>query len=314
MLKINNYSVRFSENGTAVCEDIVLTVKKGEKRIIIGETGSGKSVLLLGILKLLPEEAIVSGEVILNGIDLSSRTFEEMCEIREKKIAYIPQGSGNSLNPLMKIERQLGEAMGLYGFRNRKKRKEKVIEMLKRYNLGQEEKVAEAYPHQLSGGMKQRILVAMGMGKNADIILADEPTKGVDKKRRDLIEDDFIRQDTAILCITHDIHFARRVADFIVVMYAAQQVECCTKEEFFSEPLHPYSRALLDALPQNGAKVSMGFAPPHSEYKNYGCRFADRCPCKFEKCKEKPPLYQVGNRKVRCHLYADQCKEYFKKL
>lgn len=233
MLKIDKYSVRFKENGVPVCEDISLSVKRGEKTVIIGETGSGKSVLLLGILKLLPKEAVVSGKIELDRIDLGTKTTEEMYEIREKKISYIPQGSGSSLNPLMRIEQQMGEAMGLYGFSKRKERKEKAIEMLRRYNLGQEEKVAAAYPHQLSGGMKQRILIAMGFGKKADIILADEPTKGVDKRRGILIEDDFIRQNTAILCVTHDIHFAERVADSIIVMYAAQQMECCTKEEFF---------------------------------------------------------------------------------
>ena len=154
--------------------------------------------------------------------------------------------------------------------------------------------------------MKQRVLIAMGSASGAKILLADEPTKGLDEERVELVIE-LIRQlkGRTLLCVSHDLHFAEAVADRVCVMYASQQVEECSREAFFGEPLHPYSRMMLEALPERGMRGDFSFAPPHEKYGEMGCHFYSRCPQRSGLCRKKPPLVERGGRKVRCWQYAD---------
>jgi peptide/nickel transport system ATP-binding protein len=307
MLKLENITVRFGvpENNPVV-NDVSLTVEPLDKIGIIGETGSGKSILLLTMLKMLPKSALVSGKLLFDNRDILQMNRKEMAGIRGKIISYVPQGSGNSLNPLLTIGYQIGETLIYHEKIKKKEAVERAIDILRSFDIGNEEKIVQTYPHCLSGGMKQRVLIAMGIASGSPIIFIDEPTKGLDSRRVNMVIESFkLLKDRTILCVTHDLVFAKHIAEKILVMYASQQVEFANKGEFFSEPLHPYSKALLQALPENGLHVNMGFAPPNNEYENInGCLFSNRCPDRNSRCHLRPPLVDVYGRKVRCWNYV----------
>ena len=308
MLEIKHVSVKFSDQSSVqAVEDVTLTVHDGEKIALVGETGSGKSVLLLAILRLLPESAIVSGETIYHGEDIQLMKRRQLNRLRGAEISYVPQGGGGSMNPLMKVGFQVGEPLIEHRGFSKKQAAEKSVELLRLFHLGDEEQLAQSYPHTFSGGMRQRAMVAMGISAGAELILADEPSKGLDEKRVALVVDAF-RQlgDRSLLCVTHDMMFAGKISDHICVLYAAQQVEYGPTEELLRDPLHPYTQDMIHAIPENGMTVSMaGFAPPHDGYENYGCRYKHRCKDCREQCNTMPPLFSVGSRKVRCWNYAD---------
>lgn len=304
MIELNNVSVSFSREVLAL-DNISLTVPDGLNTVVIGESGSGKSVMLSAILRILPPGTRVTGRIFLDGTQLLGLTEKEIGQIRGRRLAYIPQGSGNSLNPLLTVGFQIAEPMMEFGGISKKEAIGSAVSWMKRLHIGHEEQVARAYPHTLSGGMKQRALIAMGASGGAKTLLADEPTKGLDADRALRVVDVFRELgDRTILCVSHDLHFVREIADRVSVMYAAQQVEYCGKDEFFSDPLHPYSRLMLEALPENGLRAGPGFAPPHGDYAALGCHFRSRCPCAFKRCGEAPPMVECGGRKVRCWQYA----------
>lgn len=306
-LEIKDVSVRFGgEHSVGAVEHLSLNLREGSKTALIGESGSGKSVLLLAMLRLLPKSAEISGQVLFQGEDLLEKTESELEKIRGGKIAYIPQGSGNGMNPLLKVGFQVAEPLMEHRGYGKRQLMGESVRLLKRFHLGQEDKRVKEYPHTFSGGMRQRAMVAMGVSAGARLLLADEPTKGLDYSRIQRVADCFqnLREET-LLCVTHDINFARQVGEHITVMYAAQQLEEAGRDEFFSSPLHPYSKAILAAMPENGLKSSVGFAPPHDAYQGAGCRFADRCPFRRGRCSETPPMVEKHQHKVRCWMYAD---------
>ena len=216
------------------------------------------------------------------------------------------RGGGNSLNPLLKEGLQIAEPlMETCGIGKKEAVKEAIL-WDEETPSGQEELLAEAYPHTLSGGMKQRVLIAMGSARSK-ILLADEPTKGLDEERVELVIE-LIRQlkGRTLLCVSHDLHFAEgSCRQSLCYTYASQQVEECSREAFFGEPLHPYSRMMLEALPERGMRGDFSFAPPHEKYGEMGCHFYSRCPQRSGLCRKKPPLVERGGRKVRCWQYAD---------
>ena len=308
LLEVKNVAIRFGDNREVVSE-ACFSVKNRQRMAIVGETGSGKSVLLLAILKMLPQKAIVNGQIYFEDSELTRLSDKEMNEIRGRKIGYIPQGSGNGLNPLLTIGYQLTES--IVKFRKCSKNEALCIakELIDRFEIG-DASVLHKYPFQLSGGMRQRVLIAMGIAGNAELILADEPTKGLDQHRIKLVIDAFRKlENQTLLCVTHDLRFAKAIATDIIVMYASQQIEMCTSEEFFLDPLHPYSQAMLMALPENGLEAKLGFAPPR-EGRCSGdtepCHFRSRCPYSDIRCEKMPPMLTVGKRMVRCWRYADQ--------
>lgn len=308
MLQIQNVSVKFSaDSDVQAVEDVSLVLPDHGKTALVGETGSGKSVLLLAILRLLPETAQMKGDVLLDGRSIWKMKRKELNQIRGGVISYVPQGGGGSMNPLMKVGFQVGEPLMEHKKVSKKEAFAKSIDLLRYFHLGDEEKLAAAYPHTFSGGMRQRAMVAMGIAAGAKIVLADEPSKGLDEKRVALVVEAFRQlQSESLLCVTHDLVFAGKISDHICVLYAAQQVEYGPTEELLKAPLHPYTADMIAAIPENGMQVDKaGFAPPHTGYENYGCRYRHRCMYCTEQCANMPPIFEVGDRKVRCWLYAD---------
>lgn len=304
-MDIKNLSVSFSKEIKAIdCLD--LSVPDGKNSIVIGESGSGKSVMLAAILRILPSSARVSGEVLLNDENILAIPEKEMEKIRGDAIAYIPQSGGNSMNPLLTVGFQIAEPLVERKTVPKSKAWETAVRWMKKLNLGSEERLASAYPHTLSGGMRQRALIAMGAIVGAPILLADEPTKGLDGERIETVTELLSKlDDRTLLCVSHDLRFVRAIADYVCVMYASQMVEYSPCKDFFENPLHPYSQMTLKAMPENGLHASMGFAPSHKEFALLGCHFYDRCPYHSEQCKMPPPMVQQGQRKVRCWRYAD---------
>lgn len=311
ILELKDISVRFTaKSQVQAVEDVSLSIEDRSKVAIVGETGSGKSILLLAILCLLPEDARVSGQVLFEGRDLLRLTRPELDQLRGSEISYIPQGSGNAMNPLYSVGFQVAEPMMEHKGLEKKTAFVKAVELLKKFKLGDEERIAKQYPHTYSGGMRQRALIAMGIGAGARMLLADEPTKGLDEERVDLVVDSFrMLADKTILCVTHDLNFAQRISDHICVMYAASQVEYGPTQEMLDAPLHPYTRDMIMAMPEYGLHASQGFAVSHEDYGTMGCKYAPRCSDCFEKCNQVPPVVAVGDRLVRCWKYVQEPAE-----
>jgi oligopeptide/dipeptide ABC transporter ATP-binding protein len=307
LLLIRNLSVEFPGPGGSIraVDKVDLEIEKGERVALVGETGSGKSVLLLSLLRLLPAGARISGEVWYEGRNLLRLSEDELCRIRGRELAYIPQGTGNALNPVLTVGIQVAEPLIVHlGFKKRPALA-KAVSLLGQLGIPEAQKRAFEYPHQYSGGMKQRVLVAMGVVAEPEVLLADEPTKGVDWERREEIINLFQSlAEKTILTVTHDLWFAEKFAQKVAVMYAAQIVEVAPQAEFFRQPLHPYAQALLAALPPRGLRPLAGYAPEHASYGEPGCRFRMRCPRAFRRCQEEPPLLEENGRRVRCWLYV----------
>jgi oligopeptide/dipeptide ABC transporter ATP-binding protein len=307
LLLIRNLSVEFPGPGGSIraVDKVDLEIEKGERVALVGETGSGKSVLLLSLLRLLPAGARISGEVWYEGRNLLRLSEDELCRIRGRELAYIPQGTGNALNPVLTVGIQVAEPLIVHlGFKKRPALA-KAVSLLGQLGIPEAQNRAFEYPHQYSGGMKQRVLVAMGVVAEPEVLLADEPTKGVDWERREEIINLFQSlAEKTILTVTHDLWFAEKFAQKVAVMYAAQIVEVAPQAEFFRQPLHPYAQALLAALPPRGLRPLAGYAPEHASYGEPGCRFRMRCPRAFRRCQEEPPLLEENGRRVRCWLYV----------
>ncbi len=313
ILRIRGLKVSFqTERGRIdVLDDISLNLRKGRVLSLVGESGSGKSVLGISIMRLLPSNASSSGEILYGGKNLLDLNERSMREIRGKEIAWIPQNPDTMLNPTLKIGDQIGEILiERYGYK-RKEAWKTSVEILRKLGLNPPERIARSYPRQLSGGMKQRALLAIGIAGKPKVLLVDEPTKGLDsimkeKALKALREIKNMRDSPAILLITHDLEFAEKLADVIAVMYCGQIVEITKAEYFFRSPLHPYSKLLLDALPSRGLIPIPGRHPNITD-PPIGCRFHPRCPYSHsqEKCLDEPPMIPVGENEVKCWLYDD---------
>ena len=303
MIEIRDVSVSFGD--ILAVDRITFRIEAGDKTMIIGETGSGKSVLLQALLRLLSDSAFVTGSVLYEGRDLLQMQRKELDCLRGSQLAYIPQGGGGSLNPLLKIGYQVGETLIEHQAYTKKQAIAAAIPLLRRFQLGNENQLVKSYPHSFSGGMRQRAMIAMGVANNAKWLFADEPTKGLDNERIRQVVDCFLQfKEESLLCVTHDLRFARIVGKRCLVMYAAQVVHDAPVDALFQEPLHPYTRALIDAQPENGLRCNIGFAPLHEEYAVTGCRYAARCPDCTERCAQPPPIVPVGKQNVRCWKYA----------
>ena len=304
MIEIRNLTVSFGGH-LPVVDSLNLDIEAGKTTVIVGESGSGKSVTIAAILRLLPHEADVSGSIKLDGNELLGLDETEMNRLRGRVLGYVPQGGGNSMHPLLSVGEQVAEPIAVHEKLPKKRAFQSAIEWLGKMGLTPAEKVARAYPHTLSGGMKQRALIAMGAAGGAQTLLADEPTKGLDYKRIAQVEELFGGlHGRTILCVTHDLRFAKNIADNVCVMYGGEAVELADAESFFAEPLHPYSKMLISALPENGMSCPNGFTPPLEARS--GCLFYERCPSREDACRQGTQTVNVGNHRVRCRLYADK--------
>lgn len=306
LLRVNDLSVCFrGGNHVQAVEGVSMEVFRGDRLCIIGETGSGKSILLLAILRLLPGTAQVTGDALFREQSLFAMTARELDRIRGGSISYVPQGSGNGMNPLLRVGFQVGEPLMAHRGLRRREAGQRAVELLRRFHLGREESLARQYPFTFSGGMRQRALIAMGVAADAELMFADEPTKGLDERRIRLVADAFLALERqTLVCVTHDLSFARTIATKVSVMYAANQVELADAQELFRNPLHPYTRDMIAAMPENGLRFNPGFAPSHEDAAVKGCKYASRCPDRMARCGQMPPMTEVGGHQVRCWKYV----------
>ena len=297
-------------------DGVDFTVRKGETLGIVGESGCGKSVTSMSILKLLPPEGkVVEGEILFKGRDLTKCSSSEMEKIRGKEIAMIFQEPMTSLNPVYTVGQQIGEMIKTHEQLSKKQLREKAIEMLKLVGIPSPEKRIDEYPHELSGGMRQRVMIAMALFCNPELLIADEPTTALDVTIQaqilELMRELKNKLGTSIMMITHDLGVIAEMADYVLVMYAGMVMEYCSVRDLFQKPLHPYTQGLINSLPRiDDAKdklyVIEGSVPSLYDMPE-GCRFWPRCPHAKEICKTRiPELYDCGGRKVRCFLYDDE--------
>ncbi|MBC2705745.1 dipeptide/oligopeptide/nickel ABC transporter permease/ATP-binding protein [Desulfobacula sp.] len=292
-------------NRVMAVDSVDLTVCAKDKIAVMGETGAGKSILLLGLLKLLPQGARVSGAIEYHGRDMAGFSDEEIRRIRGVKTAYVPQAAGNGLNPVLNIGSQVAERQIIHFKTDKKTALKQAQTLLADMGIKNIKKRISDYPHQFSGGMKQRLLLASAMLSKSGVLLADEPTKGLDMGNKKAILE-IINNSSAKACVivTHDFWFAKRFATTIVVMFQGLIVESGPRESFFSTPFHPFSQSLLAALPSRGLKVRCGYVPGRLGDFQTGCPFLARCDVKTGRCMQRPPLFRQKGHKVRCWHYA----------
>lgn len=292
--------------------DVSFSLEKGKMLSIVGESGCGKTMSAMSILNLIPKTAkITSGEILFNNENLLTKTQKQMQHIRGAKIALIPQDPMTSLNPLYTVGDQLLEIIKIHQNLTGIDAEKKAIEAFEAVQIPSAKSRLKNYPHEFSGGMKQRAIIAMALCCNAEILIADEPTTALDvtiqAQIMHLLQDIKINNGTSILLITHDLALVRENSDEIAVMYSGRIVENAPNEEFFKNPMHPYSKALLKSIPSNrGEKLeTIKGQPPTLSQKIDGCKFHPRCEfCKEICTKEIPILKNINpNHKCACHLY-----------
>lgn len=316
LLAVKNLNIGFNFlNGYAqAVHNVGFELEKGETLAIVGESGSGKTLSSMAVLNLLPENAIVTdGEVIFEGENLLKLPQKIMQKIRGKKIALIPQDPMTSLDPLYTIGDQLLEVIEIHQDKKGKDAKEIAVEALERVKIPDAREKLDAYPHEFSGGMKQRVIIAMALACNAQIIIADEPTTALDvtvqAQIMEILREIKAKSDISIILITHDMGIVAQNADKIAVMYAGHIVEFATKEALFKNPKHPYTKALLKViLDINSDKIeTIEGQPPSITDKIAGCPFAPRCDRCMEVCTKTYPETRLfaDKSKVQCHLYDE---------
>ena len=296
-------------------DGVTFDVERGETVGLVGETGCGKSTVALSILRLVPPPGrIVSGRIVFGGENLLEKSEEEMRKIRGSKISIVFQDPSSSLNPVLKIGDQVSEPLVIHLAMKLKEAWRKALEILKGVGIPDAEKRMVGYPHELSGGMKQRVMIAMALACRPALLIADEPTTNLDVTIQaqilELMKDLQRKYGLSILLITHNLGVVAQMCNRVAVMYAGQLAEFAPVRNIFHEPLHPYTKALLEAIPRvdkRGKKLaSIPGSVPNLVDPPPGCRFHPRCPYAREECRrEEPPLAEVGSKHVvACHLYG----------
>ncbi|MBR7796855.1 MAG: ABC transporter ATP-binding protein [Bacillota bacterium] len=318
LLEIKNLHTGFSINGQIyhAVDDVSFEIQEKEVICVVGESGCGKSVMSLSIMQLLPQEnaKITKGEIRFNGMPLTNKTDKEMNNVRGKEISMIFQEPMTALNPVFTIGSQIQEVLHNHLDISKQAARKKSIALMKQVGISRPEKVVDEYPHQLSGGMRQRVMIAIAIALNPKLLIADEPTTALDVTVQaqilELLTSIQQEANTAIMLITHDLGVVAEMADSVMVMYAGQIVETSTTVELFSSPKHPYTEALLHSIPKMEEDVERlhtigGIVPSLTSMPQVGCRFRDRCPKAFADCRSiTPKLAPVGDGHLaRCLLY-----------
>ncbi len=292
--------------------DVSFSLEKGKMHALVGESGCGKSISAMSILRLLPKTAkITEGKIIFSGENLLGMTEKKMQHIRGAKIALIPQDPMTSLNPLYTVGNQLLEVIKIHQGLVGKEAYDKAIDALDAVQIPCAAERMKAYPHEFSGGMKQRAIIAMALACQAEILIADEPTTALDvtiqAQIMNLLDNIKKERETAILLITHDLALVGENADYISVMYAGRIVENAPAKEFFKRPKHPYSLALLRSLPSNkGSKLAtIQGQPPSIQQDISGCRFHPRCKLCKEQCMTNVPNLKSIGEEHFCACFCD---------
>jgi peptide/nickel transport system ATP-binding protein len=321
LLEVKNLKTYFfTDEGTVRAVDGVdLHIDKGETLGVVGESGCGKSVTALSVMKLIPQPPgkIVEGEILYDGQNLVDLPPSRMRKIRGKEISMIFQEPMTSLNPVFTVGEQIAEALRLHEGLGRREAMDKTVEMLKLVHIPNAERRVKEYPHQLSGGMRQRIMIAMALSCNPKLLIADEPTTALDVTIQaqilELLNELKSRLRMAVMLITHDMGVIAETAQRVVVMYAAKVAEEAAVGSLFKEPLHPYTQGLLRSIPRidlaathkQRLEVIAGTVPTLKGNIPPGCRFAPRCPFVKPVCSEKDPVIKEvkPGHKVSCWLY-----------
>ncbi len=322
VLEITDLRTHFDTDRGVVraVDGVDLKAVSGQTLGVVGESGCGKTVLALSIMRLVPSPPgrIVGGSVLLNCRELLDLSAEEMRHIRGREISMIFQEPMTSLNPVFQIGEQIAEVMRLHQNLNRREALACSVEMLRKVGISSPETRVRDYPHQLSGGMRQRVMIAIALACRPRLMLADEPTTALDvtiqAQMLDLIGRLQSETGTSVILITHDLGVIAEATRDVAVMYAGQIVECSPTRELFSAPLHPYTVGLMDSIPglrgatgRNDMLSVIPGAVPSLCDLSAGCRFKDRCADVFSNCREKEPVLKenLPGHSVRCWKYGD---------
>ncbi len=328
ILSVNDLRTYFqTEDGVVKAVDgISFTLEKGETLGIVGESGSGKSVTNLSIMRLIPEPPgkIVAGDIIFNGIDVRSLPIDEVRKIRGKRIAMIFQDPMTSLNPFLKVSTQLMEVTQLHLGHSRKQAYDHGVKMLETVGIPDPQSRMDGYPHELSGGMRQRVMIAMALACDPELLIADEPTTALDVTIQaqilELIKDLKSRMGTSVILITHDLGVVAGMTDKIIVMYAGKVFEQAPTRALFATPANPYTKGLLRSVPdpaheQGKELYQIPGLPPDVARLPPGCPFAERCDRAEDICRRDfPPFVQINeDHHSLCHfaeqVYAESVSE-----
>lgn len=324
LLSLENLSTHYvSQQGERVVravDDVTLRLGAGETLGIVGESGSGKSTLALSILRLLPPAArVVSGRMMFEGENLLDKSDAEMRQVRGKRIAMILQDPMASLNPLFSIGDQVGEPIRVHDGASRTTAWRRAVGLLKSVRIASPETRVTQFPHEMSGGMRQRIVGAIGISCEPRLLIADEPTTSLDltiqAQYLNLLRDLQREHGLALVFITHNLGIVAKMCDRLAVMYAGRVVEQGPVREIFSRPAHPYSQALLGSIPRMSKSrerlTAIDGQPPDLAALGAGCAFANRCPLAMARCRtEAPPDFVLGEgRTARCWLAASEAGE-----
>ena len=318
LLVVEDLAVSFGRAGrqVRVLDGVSFAIEPGEILGVVGESGSGKTVTALAVARLLGEQGTIErGRILLDGRDLAALSAEEMTDVRGRELAMVFQEPMTSLNPLLRAGFQVAEVLMEHLGLDRAEAMRRAVTLLDQVGIADAPRRAEAYPHQLSGGMRQRVMIAMALACKPKLLIADEPTTALDVTiqaqilalLRDLRE----RTGAAILLITHDLGVIAETVDRVLVMYAGEIVEEAPVERLFSAPAHPYTRLLLRSIPSVEAKrrtlEAIAGAPPSPRRFPSGCRFHPRCPLSVGLCAEQSPSREpaAGGGMVRCWRKAD---------
>ena len=317
VLEVRNLTTSFhTKQGTfAAVSNVSFYLDAGETLAIVGESGCGKSVTSLSIMKLLPEKlSVISPEtsILYKGQEISGYNNAQMSHLRGNEISMVFQDSLTSLNPTMTIERQLIEPLMVHQHMKKKEAKQEAVEMLRRIGIPNPEVRVKQYAHQFSGGMRQRVIIAMALSCSPSVLICDEPTTALDvtiqaqiMRMINNLKKDF---NTAVILITHDMGVVAEMADRVMVMYGGQDVEIADRYTLFTNPQHPYTQGLLASIPKINSSERLatieGMVPSLKDMPK-GCHFCDRCRLADARCRaENPPLYEKDGHQVRCFRYA----------
>jgi peptide/nickel transport system ATP-binding protein len=323
LLRVENLTVSYRQGGFEwdALRDVSLEVQPGEVHGLVGESGSGKTTLALTILNYLPPEGLVRrGNIYFHDRDLTELAPSEMRMLWGREIAYIPQDPESSLNPSLRVGEQLAEGLRVHQGLTAAQADDAVFEFFRQVRLPDPRRVAASYPHQISGGMQQRVLIAIALSSKPRLLVLDEPTTNLDVTTQasvlELLVDLLAESSTSALYVTHNLGVVAQVCDHISVLYAGEVVEQAPKWKLFQEPLHPYTQGLLHSIPKPGdhksrapLKFMHGRMPTFTESLT-GCAFRSRCPIAVEICEQHPTLFSIDNlRSSRCHRWEEIWRE-----
>ncbi|MGI6214941.1 MAG: ABC transporter ATP-binding protein [Christensenellales bacterium] len=321
LIEIKNLAVQYKYDDAAVhaVNGIDLALERGETLGLVGETGAGKTTTALSIMGLLPKVtgSVTGGEIIFEGRDLLKMPESEMRKIRGEKISMIFQDPMTSLNPVMTVGEQIGEAIKLHMDVNQEQREKRVEDMLRLVGIPETRK--NEYPHQFSGGMKQRVVIAMALSCEPKLLLADEPTTALDVTIQaqilDMMQELEAKINTSILLITHDLSVVAETCDKVAIMYAGEIIEYGTVKDIYKgERKHPYTKGLFGSIPNLEVESRRlnpidGLMPDPTNLPS-GCKFHPRCPKRMDIClKQSPPKVEYGAHIIRCHLFSHETEE-----